>query len=976
MNKVILKPLSLMVALVLNLLLVPSSYSEGNQPTKSIAFYYSTVDSIRELLSYDRVVLTPDQISISQISKLQKAGTHVYAYLSVGEANNIETKAKALGENIAWNSTIMDLNDPKWQDYLVKEAARLKNKGFDGLFLDTLDSYQMIYKDPLSEGYLQQKDALIKVVNSIAEQVDEVLLNRGFEILNQLQKLPSAVVSESLKYGYDANNNSYFKRTPADTKWLQNKLSEVQNKKIETIVIDYLPMTQLDESTIEYNESSDGVIKNDLFGQDERLRIAKELVAEKHTPYVSDGLLKEFGVSTDYPIARRILGFYDGLTQLKKQSSCHRFLSTVIEYKGYVPECLDVNKIESLSYDTTRYAGVVYWLSQDNYSSISLQNFLSKTLHDGRTRTLFIGDLPEEKLLINKMGLQPPKTINKFFSGQLNIEGVELKYPLPSSIVEPITRYQLNESSNKNSKYKVLATLSDENKNKGIGIVKTPWGGIVANPLVVHEFMGNRIRWALNPFKHIMPLLDLPKIPVPDVTTESGQRILTAHIDGDGFPSRTWTSDKIFAAESIYREVFKKYQLPHTVSIIEGEIAPHGLYPEDAFELEKIAKKIFKLNHIEAASHTFSHPYFWDDLVEVKEKKYGDSLPIPNYKIDYTREIEGSVNYINKKLLTDGKKVKVFLWSGLADPTPNIIKKTKKLNLYNVNGGNTYVVKGNFSIAQVYPHINWHQGAVQVYAPLMNENLFTELWTENLHGFSHAIESFQLLGEPRRLKAMGIYYHMYSGVYPASINALHDVYGWVLKQKITPLYLSEYAQRASVLYETGIGKTLKDSNWNLVSTGIRSYRIPKNWLITKSDKGIIGVKNDIDGRYLSVLAGRQILNIVEEKNLTNSAIITSDKNEFSGIAYLESANGVITESNWQKNSSSLVIEGYSHVNAKLWFNQARGCEVQSVKGALNKASIIYDKTKRTLHINGNKKGKFSLLLSCKAKSSAKALTYE
>ena len=80
----------------------------------------------------------------------------------------------------------------------------------------------------------------------------------------------------------------------------------------------------------------------------------------------------------------------------------------------------------------------------------------------------------------------------------------------------------------------------------------------------------------------------------------------------------------------------------------------------------------------------------------------------------------------------------------------------------------------------------------QAYAPIMNENVFTNLWTGPFYGFERVIETFRFTGSPRRIKPIDIYYHTYSATKRASLNALHKVYSWALAQPIRPVFPSEF----------------------------------------------------------------------------------------------------------------------------------------------------------------------------------------
>ena len=109
------------------------------------------------------------------------------------------------------------------------------------------------------------------------------------------------------------------------------------------------------------------------------------------------------------------------------------------------------------------------------------------------------------------------------------------------------------------------------------------------------------------------------------------------------------------------------------MSIIEAETAPHGLYPDQSQQMEDIARKMFKLPHIEAASHTFSHPFLWDSSVKhgaLSENAEAQQSPEHSWlQMDFERETAGSAEYIRKQLVPAGKPVEMFQWSG--DTAPN-----------------------------------------------------------------------------------------------------------------------------------------------------------------------------------------------------------------------------------------------------------------------------------------------------------------
>lgn len=910
--------------MLLPTLLTPAIAS--NQQTSSVVFYYNNIDSVRELMNYDRAIVTPALITQRQIKTLHEAGTQVYAYLSVGEYDGKTLPAPlrqaSPTRNKNWQSHVMDLSATAWQSHLLTQANAHLAKGFDGLFLDTLDSYYLFAKDQASQATQQQ--ALVQVIDALSSMAHapELILNRGFEVLEQLNVPIQAVVAESLYHSYHPLDNSYRPVSTTDHKWLTQQLNQVKALGHEVIVIDYIPAED----------------------REAQKAAAKRLLAEGYTPYISDGMLYEFGVSTIVPVAKRVLGFFDGTETSYNRSLCHRMLAMPLEYKGYVPECRDINHVNLDRLDSHRYAGIVAWLEESTYDRHpGLQNWLAQQL--GQLPILFLKALPTQASLRAKLGLRETGELSPRVRITQGQDWLTPNYPLRFSQFESYPKWV----STQPAVQPLIEAADDSTKPAGI-LFKAPWGGAALRPLPVTMLANNKEAWFIDPFRLLNETLNLPPIPAADVTTESGRRILTSHVDGDGFPSTAWFPGKPYTAEVLMEHVFKPYTIPQTVSVIEGEISKHGLYPNKSPALEAIARQIFALPNVEIASHTFSHPFFWDDSVDVEEKQYGDHLPIPGYEVDFRKEIIGSLNYINQELAPAGKPAKLILWSGRADPDEKTLAIAEQANVLNVNGGNTYVVQGNQSLTQVSPTIAWYPTAVHVYAPVLNENLYTNLWTEHFDGYRRAIETFQLLGSPRRLKSISIYYHMYSGAYPASLKGLTDVYDWAIAQKVTPLYLSEYAKRAQALYETGLAQTL-DGQWLITSSGIQSIRLPHRLgTPVMKQSTIAGWEHSEDGKYLILSQPRSTL--------------TLSKNGDAGVR-LKNANGQLVK--WQRNGGVIHWALKTHVPLKLELANASACRIRG------NTVLQQTRSNNTVRFTSRQAGQFRGELDCPSTDPSRAM---
>jgi len=199
------------------------------------------------------------------------------------------------------------------------------------------------------------------------------------------------------------------------------------------------------------------------------------------------------------------------------------------------------------------------------------------------------------------------------------------------------------------------------------------------------------------------------------------------------------------------------------------------------------------------------------------------------------------VKYVNGLVTEIGKRTRVFLWTGDCDPDAGQVELTYELEVFNVNGGDTFITEAEPFLYRVSPMGVDYSPFFQVYAPVQNENIYTNLWTEpkwgyilytNLWtepkwGYIRAIQTFELTERPRRLKPISIYYHFYSAQEVASLNALRKVYRYALSREVTPMYLSEYAARVLDFRDTAILET--EGGFRIKNSGyIRTLRLSKD----------------------------------------------------------------------------------------------------------------------------------------------------
>lgn len=767
---------------------------QDSSSLRNLGFYYGNEAPIGSLYAYDWLVLQADRVTDARLDLLNKGKTRPIVYLSAGEMARSHQAAKSLrkdwvlGENTAWKSQVLDIRRADVREFMVEElVAPEMARGFGGVFLDTLDSHLLTREG--KENKQAFAIAQARLITTISERFPDakVIINRGFHLPEPAHKLVDALAFESWRNGYEAGGRRYYQVSDQDREWLAGQLAHwrEQHPNTPAIAIDY---------------AKDGA----------KARAQSQLLdQEGFIPYVSNHDLNRLG-PTQPPIQKRhILVFHDLPKNQIDQSAAHRRLGILLERLGLVPvyrSTLQPFLKEPLD---DRYAGVLIWW-ETSAKKAGFCRWLNKR-QSAELPVVIFGRTPTtsqcKSLTQSRRTTVPTGSleISPVHPSMGNVEGKRL----PTAVSDP-----LPQPSSANN----WLSVTDSTGARFSPVYTHKTGGVAAVPFIFETGPNEEVYWLFDPFGFLKQALQLTDFPAIDSTTESGRRILTAHIDGDGLVSRAELPGSPLGSEAIQQKILDVFDIPHTVSVIEAETSPEGLYPEISREAEASARNIFRMDSVEVASHSYSHPFFWrmveggpEEGPNPEDTLYGVSMNLPGYTPALTREINESVNYINERLAPANKPVSVFLWTGDARPGPEALRITRELGLINVNGGDTHPLPYDSELAGVWPDARPIGDELQVYAPVMNENLYTNLWTGPFYGFRNVIDTFKILEANNRLKPISIYYHFYSGTKPEALKALEEVYQYALSQPVTPLYLSDYAKRVQGQYYSALLKPDENS---------------------------------------------------------------------------------------------------------------------------------------------------------------------
>lgn len=872
----------------------PGAVSSTEQPQPDVAFYYGDEAPIGSLMAYDWAVLQKDRVSDARLDLLRQAGTVPITYVSVGEmarSHRFFPELDAswrIGSNPDWDSEVLDLRQPRVRAYILDRLVDpAMERGFQGVFLDTLDSFQLVAEDETDRAAFAQ--AQKELIAQIRERHPEarIILNRGFHLPSPTKDMVDALAFESWLTGYDPSNDSYRQVSEADRDWLEVQLAPWREARPDMPII-----------AIDYAEQGS-----------EGRELAQRLREEGFVPWVGNGDLTRLSPTKPEQVQRHTLVMHDLASHNMDQSAAHRFAGIVLENLGLVPHYRSTQRALPQEPASDRYAGIVVWLERGGRHA-PLCSWLARQQNQG-VPVVMLGEVPTDPACRGVLGAQNaglpegPITHTRHQQSVGRYEGRRLP---------AVTRRNLPQSPDSQP----WLTLEDNRGQTFSPVYTHEGGGVAAAPFVFETGPDEDQFWLFDPFAFFAEALKAPPLPAIDTTTESGRRILTSHIDGDAFISRAEFPGNPLSAQVLKEQILERYPLPRTVSVIEAELSPQGLYPMISSEAEQLARRIFRMDNVEVASHTYSHPFFWQLLEggrgpSLDSTLYGYFMNIPDYEGSLEREIEGSVAYINKRLAPSEKPVSVFLWSGDARPGEQALRRVREAGLHNVNGGNTRPKPHGAELTATWPDARPVGDELQVYAPVMNENVYTNEWTGPYYGFRNVIDTFRILEDKGRLKPIGIYYHFYSATKPEALSALREIYDYALSQPVTPLYLSEYAERVQTRYYSALLRD-EDGAWHWRGTGQpRSVKVSRDqYPDMASSRGVAGYHDVAGNRYIHLLGDSPRLALRQ----------TPPQGP-----YIEQANGVLTA--WERERQGdrwrLAVGLRSHQPAMLMLSGAQQC---------------------------------------------------
>ena len=227
-----------------------SASAEGVDPrlaeVESWAFAIGSDDVSAEIESgaldpFDLVVIDGQYSHTRDVRKLREKGKLVLAYLAVGTIERDrfwyqQAKPYRLDYWDDWGEWYAKVKAAGFRDLIQnKVAPKILAKGFDGLFLDTVD---------MAETHPGQAQGMEKLVGALSDQVHGrggfLFSQNGAAITDPLLPYLDGWNREDVTWTYDFDRNRYKKRSAAGTARAQEELSRIHGRGLLVTATDYV----------------------------------------------------------------------------------------------------------------------------------------------------------------------------------------------------------------------------------------------------------------------------------------------------------------------------------------------------------------------------------------------------------------------------------------------------------------------------------------------------------------------------------------------------------------------------------------------------------------------------------------------------------------------------------------------------------------------------------------------------------------
>ncbi len=383
-------------------------------------------------------------------------------------------------------------------------------------------------------------------------------------------------------------------------------------------------------------------------------------------------------------VLRKVLVMYDS-AQKEQEDSNHFFEvgQVILNYFGILVDYWDVQQRPLPTPKAmAQYRGVITWFISNKLAGArEFLTWLNKQFDYGR-KVVILGEMGGTLLygrdtVVTSLVLKIYRRLGVEYKESFTTNKRVLRYSLKAKnrvefernypFFPPVYEYFRPINKKKINLYLTIKRKDLPGSDSAI-VFTSPNGGFAYfNYIFWQDPITFRKKWHINPFLFFQEALGLTGLPSPDPTTLNGSRLAFAHIDGDAFGGFTRINRAKYCAQIIKEDILEKYSFPHSASVIVAEIEPKL---NGKLKYKELAREIYRMPNIEPASHSFSHPFYWnkDDKRSAKRYPHQHGIKVKGYTFDAHKEIITSMQYVTSNLTSPDKPCQLPAHRGANSP--------------------------------------------------------------------------------------------------------------------------------------------------------------------------------------------------------------------------------------------------------------------------------------------------------------------
>ncbi len=199
------------------------------------------------LAPFDLAVL--DAAVETDITAIQNKGTRVIGYISLAEIQPfrwywplLEGSEAILPQKTAFGGYFIDVRTEKWRTTVLDSIIpAILKRGFDGLFLDTIDTAEYLENLKSGKRLPGAQNAMIGLIRLIRKKFPTkiIIANRGFSMLPQFAPFVDAVLAESVLTEFKAKSGLAALRAKESYAGLLQEMQKFQSAGGLVLSLDY-----------------------------------------------------------------------------------------------------------------------------------------------------------------------------------------------------------------------------------------------------------------------------------------------------------------------------------------------------------------------------------------------------------------------------------------------------------------------------------------------------------------------------------------------------------------------------------------------------------------------------------------------------------------------------------------------------------------------------------------------------------------